>query len=56
MEEAMIRGVMPRTSATDVAPLVPAWSSSPSSTVVASRHGSRLVKPLTVTLKELAHA
>lgn len=53
-EEIMIRVVMPTTSARDLAPLVPHFLPARSETV-ARRAGSRLVRPLTFTLAEVAH-
>lgn len=52
LEEQMIRASMPRTSAADPKPTTP-WVDAHRA-VVASRSGSRLVRPLTYTLAEVA--
>jgi len=53
LEEAMIRAAMPRTFAVDIDPL-PGFAAPTRSEVLASRPGSRLVRPLTFTIAEVA--
>ena len=50
IEEQMIRASMPRTSAADSAPLIPSFARD--AIAIASRGGSRLVRPLTATIAE----
>lgn len=53
IEEQMIRASMPRTSASDPEPL--AVHAAPTQTeIVSKRAGSRLVRPLTFTIAEVA--
>ena len=52
-EETMMRIVMPRTSASDPLPSLPFTAPGE---VIARRTGSRLARPLTFTMAEVAHA
>jgi hypothetical protein len=52
IEEQMIRASMPHTSAADAAPLLPQFARD--AIAIASRKGSRLVRPLTATIAERA--
>ena len=58
VEEQMIRAAMPRTSEADPTPLrrLAEGAMGAAATIVAARPGSRLVRPLTATLKEVANA
>jgi len=53
-EEQMMRATMPRISASDPEPTRPAFAAAP--VVLASRNGSRLVRPLTATIEEVLSA
>ena len=54
LQEQMIRAAMPRTSANDPKPL-PAFAAPLLRELVAARAGTRLVRPLTYTMREVAN-
>lgn len=54
-EETMMRAVMPRVAQADPTPL-PRFAAPAAGELLAQRAGSRLVKPLTFTLAEVARA